>query len=85
MKVKLHIERLVLNGLPVSSNQGPLVQRAVEHELARLLAAGSLARSLEVSGAVADLPAASLAMANGADAGQLGSAIARSIYKGIGR
>jgi hypothetical protein len=42
MKLNLHIERLVLNGLPLSGSQGAVVQAAVESELKHLLAAGDL-------------------------------------------
>lgn len=38
MKINLHIERLVISGLPIARQQGPLIQEAVEAELARLLA-----------------------------------------------
>jgi hypothetical protein len=37
MKINLHIERLVLNGLPIARQQEPLIQEAVQAELARLL------------------------------------------------
>ncbi|HXQ70221.1 MAG TPA: hypothetical protein VN844_07020 [Pyrinomonadaceae bacterium] len=39
MKINLHIERLVLDGLPIARYQSSLVQAAVERELARLFAA----------------------------------------------
>jgi len=39
MKINLHIERLVLDGLPLAHHQGSLVQAAVERELVRLFAA----------------------------------------------
>jgi hypothetical protein len=38
MSISLHIERLILEGLPVASNSGPQLQAAVEAELTRLLA-----------------------------------------------
>jgi len=41
--VQLHIERLVLEGLPVSRVQGPMVQAAMEAELTRLLSVEGLA------------------------------------------
>ena len=37
--VNLHIERLVLEGLPLGAHEGPLVQAAIEVELGRLFAA----------------------------------------------
>ena len=38
MKINLHIERLVLDGLPIAHHHGPQVQAAVERELVRLFA-----------------------------------------------
>lgn len=40
MNINLHIEKLVLDGLPVGTHEGPLVQAAVEAELARLIEQG---------------------------------------------
>ena len=44
--IKVHIERLVLEGLPVMRSEGPLVQAAVQAELSRLLAEGGLGPGL---------------------------------------
>lgn len=41
MKINVSIERLVLEGLPVGPHQGPLVQQALQAELATLLAQGA--------------------------------------------
>jgi len=38
MNISLHIERLILEGLPITSNSGPQLQAAVEAELTRLFA-----------------------------------------------
>ena len=37
MNINLHIERLILDGLPIEPRQRAQVQAAVEAELARLL------------------------------------------------
>ena len=42
MNIRLHIERLILDGLPVNSVQSPQVKAAVEAELTRLLTADGL-------------------------------------------
>ena len=55
MNLNLHIERLVLEGLPAGGAQGAMVQTAIETELARLLANGDLGSW--TSGAMASLPA----------------------------
>jgi len=84
MNIKLHIERLVLEGLPVGQSQGPLVQAAVEAELSRLLAEGDLAAELAEGGAVPSVPADSIKLAGGSPS-EMGRQIARSVYGGIGR
>ena len=38
MNISLHIKRLILEGLPLTSNSGPQLQAAIEAELSRLLA-----------------------------------------------
>ena len=38
MRVRIHIDRLVLDGFPLTAGQGRLVQAAVERELSRLIA-----------------------------------------------
>ena len=43
--IHLHIERLILDGLPIERAQGPHVQAAVEAELSRLLTENGLAAS----------------------------------------
>lgn len=37
MSVRIHIDRLVLDGFPVTAGQAKQLQAAVEHELSRLL------------------------------------------------
>ena len=51
MTIHVHIERLVLDGLPVTHAQGPQVRAAVEAELARWLAERGLAPGLAQGGA----------------------------------
>ena len=40
MSIHLHIDRLVLEGLPLSPTDGPLLQAALESELTRLMGDG---------------------------------------------
>jgi hypothetical protein len=42
MNVRLHIERLILDGLPLAEAGAPHVQAAIETELALLIAAGGV-------------------------------------------
>jgi hypothetical protein len=89
MNIELHIERLVLDGLPLERGQGAHVQAAVEAELSRLLsqdsmAGGSLAYAWPVGGAVPSVPAAPIQLRAGARPADIGGQIARSVYGGIG-
>ena len=89
--VRVHIERLVLDGLPVGPGGAGLVQAALEAELARLITDGGLAGGLSAGGAVPELPPAEMPPAPQAGSAQAGSApaglgagVARAVYARIG-
>lgn len=82
--IRVHIERLVLEGLPVERRQGPLVQAAVEAELSRLLAKGGLGPELASGGAVPSVPAGSISLERGTPA-RIGRQIAGAVWKGMSR
>lgn len=84
MTIRIHIERLVLDGMPVQRHEGPLVQRAAERELARLLTEGGLSAELASGGAYPEVRAGSMNM-NGNNPREIGKGIARAVYGGIGR
>lgn len=46
MNIRIHIERLVLDGLPVDSRQRPVLKSAVEEELRRRIAGKDVAKGL---------------------------------------
>ncbi|MGB9176690.1 MAG: hypothetical protein WCB46_08150 [Methanoregula sp.] len=84
MTIRVHIDRLVLDGVPVQRHEGPAVQRSLEKELARLLAEGGLSADLASGGAYPDIPAADMNI-SGSSAREIGKGIARAVYGGIGR
>ena len=84
MNVHVHIERLILDGLPLEWSQGPLVRAAIEQELTRLLAAHGLSDELRLGGAVPRVRAGALPLARESHPAGLGRQIARSVYRGIG-
>lgn len=84
MNIQLHIERLVLDGLPITRSQRPLVQAAVEAELARLLAADGLSPIVVAGGVLPRVPAGDIQLTKDDDPGSLGQQIARAVYRGIG-
>jgi hypothetical protein len=84
MNIRIHIERLILDGLPITHSQGPLVQAAVEAELTRLLTENGLAGNLQAGGAVPRVRANGMQLAPGSNPAQMGTQIAQSVYSGIG-
>jgi hypothetical protein len=84
MKIKIHIERLILDGLPISHSQRPIVQAALEAELAGLLAADGIAPELQAGGALPRVPGGSIELTSDDNPGQLGRQIAQAVYGGIG-
>lgn len=85
MNINLHIDRLVLDGLPIDHQDGPLVKAAVEVELSRLLTTNGLANSLLAGGAMPSAPAPGIQMARDSNPTRLGQQIGRAIYGGIGK
>lgn len=79
--IELHIEELVLHGLPLTRGQGSEVQAAVETELARLLTARGLKHS--TSGATSHLSAGSIQFAGNDHPSRLGHQIAHVVYSGL--
>ena len=85
MNIEVRIDRLVLEGIDVPHAQRPLLRAAVEGELARLLAAGGLEPGLQAGGALPSLPGGEIRLINDGTPKQLGTQIARSVYRGIGQ
>jgi len=85
MNIRLHIERLVLDGLPVTNAEAPRVKAAMEAELRRLLTEGGVSSELAAGGALASVNAPQTHSPRGASPMQLGAQIAQSVYAGIGK
>ncbi|MDH3287861.1 MAG: hypothetical protein OEP48_09105 [Betaproteobacteria bacterium] len=83
MNINLHIERLILDGLPLEQRQGPHLQAAVERELTRLLASGSI-EVFNTGGTLASIRGSSIRVAEGAKPAGLGKQIAAVVYGGLG-
>ena len=84
MTIRVHIERLVLEGLPIEPRQGLAVKAALERDLARRLTEGAGAASLGGSRALAALDAGSIDMPATPDPGALGAGIAGAVHGGLG-
>lgn len=84
MNINLHIERLILDGIPLGPGQSTLLQAAVEAELTRLLASGGLGDALQAGGAYYSVRTAGIQLPNDGNATRLGEQIAGAVYGGIG-
>lgn len=85
MNINLHIEHLVLDGIPLGPGQRPLLQAAVEAELTRLLSSGGLNGALQTGGALYQVKATNIQLANDGSPAQLGEQIAGAVFGGIGK
>lgn len=83
MNINVHIERLILDGLPVESHHKGLVKAAVEVELAGLIAAQGLAPSLLSRGVVPCLSGGLIRLTGESKPGALGTLIAQQVYARI--
>ena len=84
MSINLHIERLVLDGLPFEQRQGPHLQVAVEKELARLLTNSGSIALFNTGGTLASVKGSCIQVAEGVDATRLGKEIAAAVHGGVG-
>ena len=85
MNIRIYIDRLVLDGLPIASHQGQQVQASVEAELSRLITENGLASSLQTGIAVPSVRAEAIQLAANNNPTQMGTQIAQSVYSGIGK
>jgi len=85
MKIVVHIERLIVDGLPVTAADAGQLHAAVTAELAHRLAVGGLAEQFSRGGAVPQLRAPSISLGQGDRADTVGRHIAHSVHTGIGR
>ena len=85
MTIHVHIERLVLDGLPVARTQRGTLAGALETELGRLLAGEGIGPGLTAGGALTQLRAGELRLGGARGAGTLGTQIATAIHTGMRR
>ena len=84
MNLTLHIERLVLDGLPLGPGQSRAVAAVVEAELARLLAERGLNPALRGGGAWPSARAGGIQLRPASHGAALGQQIARAVFGAIG-
>jgi len=82
--IQLHIERLVIEGLPLAQSEGTRVQAAVEQELSRLFVQGQLSPQLASGGALPAISGGTIRAGHAPSPSGLGAKIAGAVYSGIG-
>ena len=86
MNINLHIERLILDGLPFEARHRAALQAEIEIELARLLTENGIAANWQSSGgAVPTVHAGAIQMTTQSSPAEIGRQIAGSIYGSIGK
>jgi len=83
MNIVLHIDRIVMDGLPVSRAQLPAVRTALEGELARLFGTAT-AQKLGGSRSVERLAAPTFSYGPELRPAQIGRQVARSVHGSFG-
>jgi hypothetical protein len=84
MNINLHIERLVLEGLPVESRHADAIREAIAAELMRLLGENGLSVGLQTGGVLPRLPAQAVQLEAVNSPPRLGEQIGRAVYGSIG-
>lgn len=85
VRVRLHVERLVLEGIEVTLAERAALQLSLEVELGQLLAGGGVSPDLRRGVAVPAVRAKGFEMRAEGGGADLGGQIARSVYGGIGK
>ncbi len=85
MKLNVNIERLVLEGLPITRQDGPRVQASVTAELERLIRVHGISDQTRSAGAVPVVRADAFRLDHSSSPKRLGTQIARAVYGEFGR
>jgi len=83
MKIHIQIDRLILDGVPVNRDQRPVLQAAVEQEVARLVAEGGIAEGSGSKRVRSHGRAGTIRPARNAVPEEWGRQIGRAVYVGF--
>lgn len=83
--IRLHIERLVLDGVAVAPGDSPKLRIAVERELTRLVGTRGLAPEMRSGGAVDSVRGGVVHLEPAGTPARLGRQVASAVYGGIGK
>ena len=82
MKINIHIERVILDGVAVDRPR--LLRSALEKELTHRLTEGGLSAEFRRGGAVPYVPGGGIEFGESHPPARLGTQIANAVYRGIG-
>ncbi len=85
MNIRLHIERLVLDGVQIKANGAGNFQEAVQGRLGQLLAEHGLPPGLSTRVSIPAIDAPSLTLGERLDGASLGTMVADSVHAGLMR
>jgi hypothetical protein len=85
MNIQVHIDRLILEGVPVESARHPILRAAVEAEIGRLLIEQGLTPGLSTRGISAESRGSIIRPARSASVQEWGRQIGRAVYEGFSR
>jgi hypothetical protein len=83
MNIRVHIERLVVEGIELAPADGPVLQEAIQAELGRLLAAQTPPGVLERGGTVPVKTAGPIHLEANQTPVFLGKQIAQAVFEGL--
>jgi hypothetical protein len=81
MNITVHIERLVLEGLPVTTREGARIQAALKTELARQLKAHGLPPMTAIT--AGNFSCGPIRLARESKPAQIGNQLALAVYSGL--
>jgi hypothetical protein len=85
MNIRVHIDRVVLDGLPIERHQTAQVQAAIASELTRLLTESGVTPGLLRGGTVSYALGGTIQYTNSDQPAHLGRQIGQAVYGGIGK
>ena len=84
MKIHLHIERVVLEGVPFSVAERSLLQATMERDLTQLLRNGGLSDEFRTVATLEYVPAGAVRVGKESGPRTLGTDIAHAVHQGLG-
>ena len=84
MSIRIHIERLVVRGIPLSPRARTVFVAALQDELGRLVTEGELSPVLQEGAALPRVSAPDISLTARSSPAHLGREVARAVYAGLG-